>query len=159
VRSTPPPDEGVIEELASSDLPGSAAQVWRVAFDGLNPRNSAATAGQQGNARLSVGLWGQSPGVPLKTAKRATPLHVVHTLALADVDGNNNGGGSNSSVGGDSSSGGDGRSEGVVRSGSQGRGDNAPASGVRFRYLKIVIEKPAAGWGVSLWQVDLLPPD
>ena len=24
-----------------------------------------------------------------------------------------------------------------------------------FRYLQLVIEKPAAGWGVSLWQVDV----
>ena len=103
VRTSPPP-------------PGDGASEagWHVAFDGDKP------AAEVPEAQRRENLWGQSPGVSIKRAKQATPLHRVHTVTLEDPS----------------------------------TGD----SSVAFRFLKLLIVKPASGWGVSLWQVDLLPP-
>jgi len=30
--------------------------------------------------------------------------------------------------------------------------------GVTFQWLRVFVVRPATGWGVSLWQLDLLPP-
>ena len=33
--------------------------------------------------------------------------------------------------------------------------DLSRSEDIYFRYLRLLIERPAAGWGVSLWQVDV----
>jgi len=73
---------------------------WRLLYDGKKEPERRTTA-----------KVGQSPGHGVAPD---TPLHVIHTVPLAQDAG-------------------------------------------RFQELRLTIETPAAGWGVSLWQLDLYP--
>ncbi len=88
--------------------------------------------------------YGQSPGV-----KQKLPLHILHTIewtsttttTVSSLLNNNE----------QSSSGKEGNN--VGRKSSSGSCSSSTTS--LFRYLRVFIRKPARGWGVSLWQVDV----
>ena len=71
---------------------------------------------------------GQSPGV-----KTIMPLHIIHsinwttTLSGGDVDS-------------------------TIKYEAEGKKDDTIRT---LRYLRLYILKPAVGWGVSLWQLDV----
>jgi hypothetical protein len=48
------------------------------------------------------------------------------------------------------------RQEGPKHAKKTGDGDPPVVGLDPFRYLRVVITKPAMGWGVSLWQIDLI---
>jgi len=80
--------------------------------------------------RRSVQENGQSPGV-----KQKLPLHIVHTIDWVEkLD--------------------DGAESGVNND--HGRKSKEVGKSCHIlRYLRIFIRKPARGWGVSLWEVDV----
>jgi hypothetical protein len=109
---------------------------WCTLYDGGDrpPRddvgkNDAAVDKSGDIVRRKTEEFGQSPGV-----KRKMPLHVVHTIDWEaakedEVD--------------DAAS----ERSGIVV-------DN-DGSCRKLRYLRVYIRRPARGWGVSLWQVDV----
>jgi hypothetical protein len=123
--SAPPPPP------PSPSAAGAAADDggWKVLFDGTSPAH---------RERRTSATSGQSPGV-----MRPTPLHVVHTVALRHEG--EGGGDDRPNLRGQPQQPGDAWGAAVSA-------DDAPPV---FRYLRVMILKPAMGWGVSLWQLDV----
>lgn len=108
---------------------------WCLLYDGGNANNI-----NQGNNELQRGIetqfhessYGQSPGV-----KQKLPLHILHTIEWMTSSLDNN---EQTSEGND---------------GSDRDNSGSCQTTTAFRYLRIFIRKPARGWGVSLWEVDV----
>lgn len=93
--------EGSMDDIHTTkgDADADEPSEWCILYNGKDET--------QESQRI-VEEYGQSPGV-----KQRTPLHVVHTIDLEQVE-------------------------------------DCP-----MRFLRVFIEKPARGWGVSLWQLDV----
>jgi hypothetical protein len=113
-------------------------------YDGATPDgdvgNDAAVDDRGIIVRRSTEEYGQSPGV-----KRKMPLHVVHTIDWTTMTDARDADARREKTGNDVESGG-----GVVVD-----DDDDDGSCRHLRYLRVYIRRPARGWGVSLWQVDV----
>lgn len=107
---------------------------WCVLYDGGKQRANGNN--HKRNNKLQDGIdfheseYGQSPGV-----KQKLPLHILHTIEWTAMSSNN-----------------EQSSEGNGKESSSG---SCSSTTSKFRYLRVFIRKPARGWGVSLWQVDV----
>ena len=111
---------------------------WCVLYDGGGGHANNNNAKRENELRYGIEFheseYGQSPGV-----KQKLPLHIIHTIewkasSSATILNNNNNNNKKSE---------------------QGSESNNCHGMTTFRYLRIFIRKPARGWGVSLWEVDV----
>jgi len=132
-RLTPPPlpvekSDGGLRKEAKDD------GEWCVLYDGALDDDNGSKHNNHNFPRRSVQEYGQSPGV-----KRKMPLHIIHTIdwtEILDNDAND--------VSGEKNEHGSTTSEEYVEKNCH-----------ILQYLRIFIRKPARGWGVSLWEVDV----
>ncbi len=125
-RLDPPPTSPSSVEGDADDDDGG----WCTLYDGGKEDDGVLVA----SARRTTEEYGQSPGV-----KRKMPLHVVHSIDFGDVAH-------------DDASASDGGGTAVI----DDHDHNDDGRGCRkLRYLRVYIRRPARGWGVSLWQVDV----
>mmetsp|Transcript_14310 Transcript_14310/g.23323 ORF Transcript_14310/g.23323 Transcript_14310/m.23323 type:complete len:142 (+) Transcript_14310:2-427(+) len=110
---------------------------WCVLYDGGGGHANNNNAKRENELRYGIEFheseYGQSPGV-----KQKLPLHIIHTIewkasSSATILNNNNNN----------------------KKSEQGSESNNCHGMTTFRYLRIFIRKPARGWGVSLWEVDV----
>lgn len=117
---------------------------WCVLYDGGNANNNNKLNDEQRHqqqqqrnevqhhldTQLHQFTYGQSPGV-----KQKLPLHIVHTIEWTTTTTALNSNEQSNQEGSDN--------------------NNGSCQTTAFRYLRIFIRKPARGWGVSLWEVDV----
>jgi len=118
-----------------SSLNGVEKDEWCVLYDGGNANNNKQRNNelQRIETQFHESSYGQSPGV-----KQKLPLHILHTIEWTTSSLDNN----------------DQTSEG--NDGSDRESSGPCQTTTAFRYLRIFIRKPARGWGVSLWEVDVI---
>ena len=113
----------------------SSEDDWCVLYDGANNNNLERHQRNEVygmDMHLKQFTYGQSPGV-----KQKLPLHIVHTIEWTQAT---------PQIHNEQSSEGD---------GSTGSNSSSCQATTAFKYLRIFIRKPARGWGVSLWEVDV----
>jgi hypothetical protein len=112
---------------------------WCVLYDGGNTNNNNKQLNERHprnnglhhnlDTQLHEFTYGQSPGV-----KQKLPLHIIHTIEWTTQTK---------------------PIELINDEQSNQEGDDNSCQTTAFRYLRIFIRKPARGWGVSLWEVDV----
>ena len=132
--------EGRMDHPSSSS--SNNKDEWCVLYDGGggggHPSNNKNDRRHEKELRYGIEFheteYGQSPGV-----KQKLPLHIIHTIEWASSSP------SSSLL----------RKKNGQSNGELQVGGGACQTTTAFQYLRIFIRKPARGWGVSLWEVDV----